>query len=443
METKIIMSRKQLKQAHVLRNYNERRIDRKTAAEALGLSERQITRLAKGMKENGELALIHKNTGRKPAKAIQPEIVAAILSIRTEETYKGCNITHFKELLEREHGLKISYNALYRMLTNNGIVSPKKHSGPKPHRRRKRKPSAGELIQIDASPFDWLSDGKQTALQGAVDDATGMITGLYMTENECLHGYCEIMTQTVTSFGVPLTVYSDKHTIFRSPTSDKKESEGEDANLTQFGRALAELGVNIIYAHSPQAKGRIERLWSTLQSRLPVELRLRGIKTIEAANAFLAGTYIPMYNERFAVKAEAGLIFIPYTHKEDIANILCVKEKRKTDNAGSFSFRRQYFTVLDRGYPLIPSKAEIEVLVNVNFGLRVRYKGRVFETVIAEKPVAPNRCVKRKPKIPSDIEARVKPYLIHGSDEWKRIWHYEDYNESLAFIYELLLAKYA
>jgi len=443
METKIIMSKKQLKQAHVLRNYNEQVIDRKTTAEALGLSERQITRLAKGMKETGELALIHKNTGRKPAKAIQPEIVAAILSIRAQDMYKGCNITHFKELLEREHGLKISYNSLYRMLTGNGIVSPKKHSGPKPHRRRKRKPSAGELIQIDASPFDWTRDGKQTALHGAVDDATGMITGLYMTDNECLHGYFEIMTQTVSSFGVPLTAYSDKHTIFRSPATEKKESEGEEANLTQFGRALAELGVNIIYAHSPQAKGRIERLWSTLQSRLPVELSLRGIKTIEAANAFLVGTYIPMYNERFAVKTESEPIFIPYTHKEDISNILCVKEKRKTDNAGSFSFRRQYFTVLDRGYPLIPSKTEIEVLVNVNYGLRVRYKGRVFETAVAEKPIAPNPSKKRKAKIPPDIEAQVNPHMTHGSDEWKRIWHYEDYNESLAFIYELFLAKYA
>jgi len=431
---KITMSKKQLRQAHVLRSYNEKLINRKSAAEALGLSERQITRLAKGVKEESEHALIHKNTGRKPAHTMSKDKQAAILEIRKREAYRESNISHFMELLERKHEIRISYDALYKLLKKEGITSPKKHKKTVKHRRRKRKASQGELLQIDATPYDWFNDGKLIALHGAIDDATGMLTGLYLTENECLQGYFEVMRHTFLEYGIPLSVYSDKHTIFRSPLTAKKEEKGEEANLTQFGRALYELGINIIHAHSPQAKGRIERVWETLQSRLPVEFKIRGIKTLEEANAFLAGEYISLFNERFAVTAEDEPIFIPYTHKEDIDTILCIKETRKTDNAGSFSFRNETFKVLDEGHPLIPAKASIEVLVSVRSAIRVRYKGRIFETVAFIKTEKPKAAAKTKK---FDITAHVKPHLAHGSDEWKKIWHHESYTESLTFLYEL------
>jgi len=437
------MSKKQLQQSHILRNYNEKKIDRRTAAKTLGLSERQVARLAKGMREEGESALIHKNTEKKPTHAIQPETKTLIIDIYQQDTYAGCNINHFKELLEREHGIRISYSALYGLLKDGGITSPKRHSRTKTHRRRKRKASAGEMLQIDASPYDWLGTGNPIALHGSIDDATGQITGLYMTENECLHGYFEVMRQTCLNFGTPLSVYSDKHTIFRSPATDKHETAGSVANHTQFGRALDELGVSIIYAHSPQAKGRVERVWGTLQSRLPVELRLNGIETVEAANTYIADVYIPMFNERFSVTAESSSIFVPYTYKDDIDNILCIKEQRKTDNAGSFSFHGNLFKVVDGGYPLIPVKTQIEVFVGFRNSLRVQYKGRVFETEIYNKPPAAHSSAKRKPKPPANIEARVQPHLKHGGEDWKRIWHYEDYDESLAFIFELFLDKYA
>ena len=280
------MSKKQLRQAHVLRKYNEGLLNRSETAQALRLSERQITRLSKELKEEGESALIHQNTGRKPAHALTSEVKNRIVEIRKRDVYQKCNVRHFKELLEREHEIALSYSALYNLLKEAGIESPKKHRKTVKHRRRKRKARAGELLQIDATPFDWLSIGIPFALHGSIDDATGKLTGLYMTQNECLQGYFEVSRQTILGFGVPLSMYSDKHTIFRSPLTGKKEELGEEANLTQFGRALAELGVNIIHAHSPQAKGRIERVWNTLQSRLPVEFRLAGVSTIEEANRF-------------------------------------------------------------------------------------------------------------------------------------------------------------
>ena len=428
-----------LKQAHVLRKYNEGLKSRKETAEALGLSERQITRLAKGVKEEGESALIHKNTGRKPSHALSEEDKDRILAIREEEQYAKCNHLHFQELLQREHGIKISYSALYILLKGRGINSPKKRRKAVKHRRRKRKARAGELLQLDATPFDWFDNGGQPALHGSIDDATGQVCGLYMTENECLHGYFSVMKQTVQQFGVPLSAYSDKHTIFRSPLTGKKAELGEEANLTQFGRALHELGINLIHAHSPQAKGRVERLWGTLQSRLPVEFKLRGITTIQAANRFLAEEYIQMYNNHFAVLAETESIFVPYVHRESIDDILCIKETRKADNAGSFSYKGQRFKALDEGYPMIPPKATIEVLVNVNQAIRVRYKGRVYRTQINTTIETP----KVKPKKAAVAERHVTPHLLHGSDEWKKIWHYESYAESLAFLYEIFFKSAA
>jgi hypothetical protein len=362
------------------------------------------------------------------------------MDIRKQKVYENCNIQHFKELLEREHGIAISYSALYNLMKEAGVESPKKHRHTVKHRRRKRKTRAGELEQIDATPYDWFSNGQQYALHGTIDDATGKITGLYMTENECLQGYFEVMKQVVLSFGVPLTMYSDKHTIFRSPVTSQKEEAGEEANLTQFGRAMDELGISIIHAHSPQAKGRIERVWETLQSRLPVEFALKGIKTMEEANNFLSQEYIPMFNERFAVAVEDRPIFIPYTHTEDLEDILCVKETRKTDSAGSFSFRGQRFKILDEGYPLIPARASIEVLVSLRNSIRVRYNGRVFNTVINTKTEAIPKPKRTKPR---NVAPSVTPHLKHGSDAWKLVWHYEDYQDSLKFLYELFFKKSA
>ena len=441
MEDKITLSIDQLKQAHILRNYNEGLLSRKDAADKLGLSQRQITRLAKGMMNDGETALIHKNTGRKPHNTLSNERREEILNIRRQDLYRDCNVKHFQELLERKHEIIISYTCLYTILKDAGIESPKKHGTITKHRRRKRKSRAGELLQIDATPYDWFGTGERVALHGCIDDATGQITGLCMQKNECLQGYFEVIRQTCLNFGVPLSVYSDKHTIFRSPLTDKKKELGEEANLTQFGRMLAELGVDIIYAHSPQAKGRIERLWETLQGRLVVEFRLENIATIDEANTFLSERYTGLFNEEFSIAAEEQPIFVPWRAGEDIDNILCVKETRKTDSAGVISFKGKFFKVLDEGYPLIPARAEVEVLLSLRHGVRVRYKDRVYKTELFEKtaknPIPEASEPTEKPKSNS------KPKLVHGSDEWKKYWHAESYSETLDFLYNIFFKPVA
>jgi hypothetical protein len=442
-ERYITLSQKQLKRLRVLHAYVDKRIDRKRAAELLSLSERQISRLKKGLVIEGEMSLVHKNTGKKPAHALSGEIKKEILRIYRMPEHNGVNFSHFQDILaEKPYNISISYTPLSNLLKSCCNESPlKKRRNPLQKKMRERKSRPGELIQIDASPYEWFGGKSKFALHAGIDDAEGKIVGMYMTESECLTGYYETMRQCISINGVPQSAYSDKHTIFRSPKAGLLTTEeiimGKTVNLTQFGRSMHELGVDIIYASTPQAKGRIERLWATLQSRLPVEFARRGIKTMDAANKFLAEEYIHLFNAKFAVEPKDASIFVRIAEGIDIDNYLCIKKKRKTDSAGVFSFAGSCFQILDGGYPLIPQRKEIEVLVSPRYGIRISYKGRIFDTVKYVKPMRKDAALKITPK----IKRCIKPYLAHGSDAWKMIWHGEDYNLSLKFLYDLFLRE--
>lgn len=386
MKTGVIsLSKKQLHRLDVLSKANAGFITVREAAERLGISERQVQRLKKEVREQGPAALIHKNTTRKPSHALSDDLKKKILSIRSKPGYRNANFKHFQELLAVHHDIHISYSALTRLLKAHGIISPKTKRRFKPHRRRKRRPQAGSLIQVDASPYDWLSTGTLFALHGAIDDATGQVTGLYLCRNECLHGYHEMMRRMLTVFGVPEALYADRHTIFRSPNADKAKAidapPGIKAHETQFGRALSELGIQIIAARSPQAKGRIERLWNTLQSRLPVELELRGIKDIEAANEFLRH-YIFALNSEFAVEpSDRDTAFLPLEEGLDLNYILCVKEERTLDSGQVFSYHGQRFQIDPSPYSsYIPPKARMTVMASPAIGVMVRYLNYTFPT---------------------------------------------------------------
>lgn len=314
-EGMITLSQEQLKTLTVINRFIDKSVSRQQAAELLGLSTRQITRLKKGVLTSGAESLIHKNTGRKPSHAVSDETKEAVLSIYSRPELSGVNFLHFKDILLADFGISISYSALSSILKNNGFESPKKKKIRHRTHRRKRKPHPGQLIQIDATPFEWFGSNTKYTLHGAIDDATGKVVGLFMTRNECLYGYLETMRQCCVDFGVPQTVYSDNHTIFRSPKTGKLTVEeliaGKTVHLTQSGRSMHELGIDLIFAKTPQAKGRIERLWVTLQSRLPVEFAKRGIKDVQEANRFLEQEYRKLFNNRFAVEPEEESIFVP------------------------------------------------------------------------------------------------------------------------------------
>jgi len=260
---------------------------------------------------------------------------------------------------------------------------------------------------MDASPYEWIP-GIKCSLHGAIDDAKGNITGLYFSPNECLNGYFEVKRQTILEYGLPVSVYVDRHTIFKAPSNAKltiyDELEGKTLAYTQFSRAMQELSVGMIYAYSPQAKGRIERLWGTLQDRLALELRLAGIKSLGEANAFLPG-FIKRFNTRFAVVPRVSQsAYRPLEKHLEIDYILCRKETRKASHGSTFSFGGQIYQLSKNNQAVpLPNKAAITVLTSPRFGMRAEYKSCVYEV---RKTVRPAKVIPKKDRIKRFIRVK-------------------------------------
>jgi transposase len=443
MESRVMMTQKQLNRYVVIERSLEGGISVKEAAEVLNLSIRQVIRLRNGVKEQGASALIHKNQGRPPAHALPEELKKKIIELKSSDNYKDANFKHYQDLLEKNEGIKVSYAYIYLLLTKAGFKSPKKRRRTKTHHRRKRKAQEGLLVQIDSSPFEWFGGSKKYSLHGSIDDATGKVFGLFMTENECLQGYFEVTRQMVNNHGIAVSFYSDQHAIFVSPLKGKlsieEQLQGKVVNDTQFGRAMRELGINMIYANSPQAKGRIERLWETLQSRLPVELKIAGIDNPKQANHFFQKEYITLFNEQFAVEAaEAEIAFRPQGNI-DLNSILCVKEKRKVDSGGVFSFHGKHFQLVTEKNQLpVSTRAQITVCISNINGIWVEYKGNIYQTVPFIKP---KKTKKRESKEPNNYKPPETHYFKKGKELAPKISFEESNQEILDMLAEVFLGK--
>ena len=440
------MSQKQLNRYVVIEKSLAGIINVKEAAEILSMSTRQIIRLRNGVRENGAFALVHKNQGRTPVHALESGIKEKIVSLKFSEKYLESNFMHFQELLMKHESIEVSYSLIYQTLTEAGIKSPKKRRRTKVHHRRKRMAQEGTLVQIDASPFAWLGGQEKYALHGAIDDATGKVVGLHITKNECLQGYFETTRQLVENFGIPLSLYSDRHAIFLSPLQGKltieEQLEGKVCNDTQFGRAMNELGINIIPARSPQAKGRVERLWNTLQSRLPVEFKIAGVSTAEQANRFLEEGYIDEFNKLFAVEAADEEKAFRRLEDIELNSILCVKEKRKVDAGGVFSFYGKHFKVIaDKYQPQVPTRTQITVCISNITGIRAQYKGNLFQTVPFIKPKkVKEKSVTKKPNKHRPPETH---YYKGGKDSFPRLSYEESNQEVLEMLQEVFFKQHA
>lgn len=439
------MNQRQLNRYQVICQVIEGSLSVVDAATRLNLSDRQIKRLKKGVLLEGPEFLIHKNTGSQPVHALSDDFAKRIVELKLSEPYKNANFLHFLEILAEHEAITISYSALHSILTNAGVKSPMKRRKLKAHHRRKRKAQEGLLIQMDATPFDWFGDGKIYSLHGAIDDATGKILGLFMTKNECLQGYFEVTRQIILINGIPVNIYADRHAIFLSQKASKLSVEeqlaGKKIPETQFGRALKELDVTIIPARSPQAKGRIERLWGTLQSRLPVDFKINGITTPEQANAFLV-SYIKLFNEKFGVSPiNCVSAFRPVPEGLNIDHVLCVKHQRSIDNGAVFSYYNKHFKIVCTGSQNVPPKAKIDVLLSPIFGVKAHYKGVFFDTIPFIKPKkatnAPTKTPRAYPPLPESH------YLKRGQDNVPKISFAETDREILDMLEDILFSKYA
>ena len=279
------------------------RVDREEAMFLLGVSDRTIRRLQAELLAGGPDALVHGNTGRRPAHALDRKVAARVVAF-AKDGYAGLNDTHLSELLAEREGICLSRATVQRILRGAGLESPRKRRAPRFRSRRARRAAEGMLVQLDGSPHRWFgAEGPEVSLLGAIDDATSKVVGAVFREHEDAAGYLAVMRQAIARHGVPLAAYSDRHSVFwiRPKEGETLEDEqGRERQPTQVGRAFAELSVEMIFASSPQAKGRIERLWNTFHDRLVAEMRLAGITDIAGANAFLPG-YLERHNRRFAV----------------------------------------------------------------------------------------------------------------------------------------------
>ena len=311
------------------------------AAGLMGVSERHGRRLLAAYRKEGAAAIAHGNRGRKPSTTTYPDTQHRVREL-AEGRYAGFNHTHLTEMLAEREGIALSRSTVRRVLLADGGRSPRRRRASKRYSRRERYPQEGMLLQIDGSRHDWLEGrGPYLTLVGAVDDATGKVSFALFREQEDAHGYLLMLREIIDHHGVPLALYSDRHGIFqRSP----KEPESLDEQLrgrrdpTQFGRALEELDIRLIMAHTPQAKGRVERAWGTFQDRLVSELRLAGVTTIEQANQLL-WDFIPRYNERFAVApAQPGSAYRPLPAGVSLDETLCFKYLRTVANDNTVQF---------------------------------------------------------------------------------------------------------
>jgi len=342
----IMASQQELRRLHVIRKVLEKVMGQIRAAEVLSLSIRQIRRIIQRVKLEGDGGVVHKSRGRPSNRRFSDGVKDRVIKVY-REGYKGFGPTLAAEKLLEGHRIKVSDETLRKWLIGSGDWGRVRRRGV--HRQwRERKEHYGEMVQMDGSHHDWLEGrGPSCVLMGYVDDATGRGFGRFygyegtVPAMDSFRGY-------IRRYGVPLSVYLDKHTTYKSTGEPTIEEQLEGVGpLSEFERALKELGVEVIHAHSPQAKGRIERFFGTLQDRLVKEMRLRNIQTIEEANGFL-DEYLAQYNERFAVvPAGPGDLHRKIPPGLDLNQILCVKADRALRNDFTVAYQGKLYQIQD------------------------------------------------------------------------------------------------
>jgi transposase len=296
----ITMSRKEARRPGLVQLAVAGKITTAEGARALEMSLRQFRRLKVRYRAEGVRGLVHRRRGQPSGRGLDVEVRRRVVEL-VQTTYRDFNDCHATEKLRDLEDLAVSRSTVRRLRRARG-VPPKRRRRPPQHRaRRPRHPAMGSLVLVDGSPFDWLGTGTPLLLLGAIDDATSTVLALHFRPAEDLHGYLTLLGHLAAHHGLPVTLYGDRLGVFvRNDDHWSLEEELQGAqHPTHFGHVLQELGIGYIAAHSPQAKGRIERLWETLQDRLVAELRLHGLQTLAAAEAFLP-TYLAAHNRRLA-----------------------------------------------------------------------------------------------------------------------------------------------
>ena len=382
------------------------------AATCLQLSERHTKRLLAAFRQGGVAALAHGNRGRQPAHTLPMAVRQQVTTFATGK-YDGFNQVHLTEQLGDGEGITLSRSSVRRILREAGIGSPRKRRAPTHRSRRVRYAKAGMLVQIDASPHDWLEGrGPRLTLFAAIDDATGAVLALLFRAEEDAQGYFLLVRRIVTTHGRPLALYHDRHGIFRvnAPDTVAEQLAGE-REPTQFGRLLDELAITSIAARSPQAKGRVERLFGTLQDRLTSVLRLAGATNAAEATACLPA-FLSDYNERFMVPAaERGDCYRALEAGTDCETLFCFKYQRTVGTDNTVRFGGARLQLLPGPHRRSWARAIVEVQERLDGALAVYYRGTCLATTPAplEAPLLRARGGRRGAATAADAPVPVAP----------------------------------
>jgi len=428
--------------------------NKNVAALKLNCTTRHVNRLIKGYLEEGKAFFQHGNKGRKPANAIDEATESEILTLY-DNKYCNANFTHFSELLERYEGINVSKTFLRELFLKNGILSPmatrkvkrrlkeylenrKKEATSTreknriqnlivsiegSHPRRPRSRFFGELIQMDASVYVWFGN-EILYLHLAVDDCTGMIVGAFFAPQETLVGYYNVLHQILMTYGIPACFYTDRRTVFEYKRKGTPKLEKD--TFTQFGYACKQLGIELKTTSVPEAKGRVERMFKTLKSRLPIELRLAGVTTLERANEFLT-TYIETFNAKFALTPNhSSSVFETQPSEEQINLILAVITHRVVDNGHSIQFNKKYYLpVKDDGSAVYYRKGTPCLVIQAFDGhpyAVINDSVHALEVIPEHEPLSKNF------DLPEPVTEPKKRYIPPMSHPWKA----QEFNKHVA-----------
>jgi transposase len=405
----IEISQRDLNRHHVLRMVLENKLSMSEAARTLGVSYRHAKRLRKKLLEKGVAGLLHGNRGRSPANKTSEDVKSMVVALSNQK-YGDFNDTHFFEMLRDVEEIEVSRETVRAIRRDEGIKPKVKRKPRKHNKRRPRKESEGLMMLWDGSPHCWFGEGTQPCcLMAAMDDAKGKALSLFFVERECPWAYLELLRRVTSSHGIPSSVYQDKHSSLKrndSFWSIEEELAGRQ-DPTQVGAALEALGIEPIFATTPQAKGRVERLFKTLQDRLVAMLRLEGIMDIERANTYIQEFFLDYFNSTFAVEAEnTQSAWRKVPRNLDIQRVLSFRYEATVGNDNAIRFAGMVIDIepgpLKRSYAGV--RAELRQPLDGSW--RVYHEDKLIGTAPATQIAEPIRTRNRRKGVRAAHDAK-------------------------------------
>jgi len=428
-EDLITLSKREIERLRIIHRVMGKQMTQVKASELLGITDRQVRNIIGKIRNNGDGAIAHGNRGRVAANKMPAELEARIGGI-VKRRYPDFGPKFASEKLEEREEIKVSKEKLRQIMIAKGMWRVKRRR-KEVHQWRERKAYYGEMVQMDGSHHDWLEGrGEELVFMGYIDDATNRVFGFFY-DYEGVYPAMDSFKRYISLYGLPKSLYLDKHSTYkttRQPDTDEL-LRGKVAE-TQFERACGELEIEMIHANSPQAKGRIERTFATLQDRLIKEMRLAGVRTKEEANLFLEW-YLPIYNERFLrVAREEGDLHRPLAKHINLREIFCIKGKRTINNGYIIKWRGRMFLIQHPS--IVMRRRKVEVREHFDGKITIKFNGRYLQCseIVEQKPVAKEKA-KRPAVKPTKKKAKYIPPPDHPWRRWTPSLHHNSYLERI------------